>query len=83
MLAWKFLAETNSSTACSPITPKLDTFNPVQGFVKHRVRIMSGVEGWVMSVCLGRTHFEVTTMSKYLTYIHASKVEDCLTYDHM
>lgn len=42
MLAWKFLAETGSSmTACSPVTPKLDTFNPVQGFVKHRVRIVA------------------------------------------
>lgn len=38
MLVWKYLAETSSSTTnCTPATPKLESYNPVEGFVKHRV----------------------------------------------
>ncbi len=37
MLLWKHLAEPTSTTCCTPFTPKLESYNLVEGFVKHRV----------------------------------------------
>ena len=37
MLVWKYLAETLSASNCVPATPKLESYNTVDGFVKHRV----------------------------------------------